>query len=122
MPGALTVKGSVPYNVPLTFGRKFELGQVVMTNSVANAVGSNDLFAQFVTSSLRRHAYGDWGDVSDEDKKENTFSLDKRLRLFSVYDPMKSPEAKYHRPELPKIWIITEADRSATSILFPRDY
>jgi len=69
-------------------------------------------FAQFVNQSLRRHIYGDWGDVCDEDKQENELSLKEGYRLLSAYETQG----------LPKIWIITEADRSATTVLFPEEY
>ena len=69
-------------------------------------------FAKFVQKSLNRHVKGDWGTLSDEDKQENELSLKEGYRLISAY------EAK----GLPKIWIITEADRSATTILFPDEY
>ena len=55
---------------------------------------------------------GDWGNVDDEDKQSNELSLKDGSRLVSAY------EAK----GLPKIWIITEGDRSATTILFPEEY
>jgi len=92
--------------------RKFSLGQLVMTRGVNNMVADNTEFAKFVTESLQRHARGDWGELSEEDKKENEYSVDKRLRLFSAYE----------NPPLPKIWIITEADRSVTTILLPEEY
>jgi len=99
------------YTVPLV-GPKFDLGQIVMTSGVAEQVATDTAFAQFVTSSLKRHANGDWGEMSAEDKKENDYSLDKHLRLFSAYE--KKP--------FPKLWLITEADRSATTILFREEY
>ena len=92
--------------------RKFSLGQLVMTRGVNNLVADNTEFAKFTTESLRRHARGDWGELSEEDKKENEYSIDKHLRLLSAYE----------QPPLPKIWIITEADRSVTTILFPEEY
>lgn len=92
--------------------RKFSLGQIVMTRGVNELVAENAEFAKFVTESLRRHASGDWGDLPEEDKRENEYALDKYLRLFSAYE----------KPPLPKIWIITEADRSVTTILFPEEY
>jgi len=101
----------LPYTVPLV-GPKFDLGQIVMTSGVAEQVASDTPFAQFVTQSLKRHANADWGEMSEEDKKENDYSLGKRLRLFSAYE--KKP--------FPKLWVITEADRSATTILFPEEY
>ena len=90
----------------------FSLGQLVMTRGVNDLVADNKEFALFVLTSLQRHARGDWGDLSEEDKKENEYSLNQRLRLFSAYE----------RPPLPKIWIITEADRSLTTVLFPEEY
>lgn len=92
--------------------KKFPLGQIVMTRGVNDLVATNTEFAKFVTESLRRHASGDWGDLAEEDKRENEYALDKYLRLFSAYE----------KPPLPKIWIITEADRSVTTILFPEEY
>ena len=89
---------------------KFQLGQLLMTRGVMISLQDVE-FADFVTESLKRHAAGDWGDLSEEDKKENDFSLDKYLRLLSAYKKNDW-----------KIWIITEADRSATTILFPEEY
>jgi len=83
-----------------------------MTRGVNDLVAEREDFAKFVTGSLKRHANGDWGDLDNEDKKENELSLKERLRLLSAYET----------EGLPKIWIITEADRSATTILFPDEY
>jgi len=92
---------------------KFQLGSMVMTAGVNEKVAEDTRFAKFVTVSLARHATGDWGDMSQEDKEENDLALKAgNLRIFSAYES----------PELPKIWIITEADRSATTILFPDEY
>ena len=89
----------------------FQLGRVVWTRYINDCVAENALFAEFVLDSLKRHANCDWGELSDEDTKENDFSLDKHLRLFSVYKNDKFV-----------IWVITEADRSVTTILFPSEY
>lgn len=91
---------------------KFPLGQTVMTRGVADRVAVDSAFAAFVVESLKRHASGDWGDLCEEDKRENEFALGRRLRLFSAYE----------KKNLPKIWIITEADRSVTTTLFPEEY
>uniref|UniRef100_A0A6M3LX93 Uncharacterized protein n=1 Tax=viral metagenome TaxID=1070528 RepID=A0A6M3LX93_9ZZZZ len=92
--------------------RKFPLGQIVMTRGVNDLVAENTEFAKFTIESLRRHAGGDWGDLGPEDKRENEYSLTRHLRLLSAYE----------KPPLPKIWIITEADRSVTTTLFPSEY
>ena len=91
---------------------RFTLGQLVFTRGVNDKVAADVQFARFVTESLRRHAKGDWGDLCQEDRKENELSLKKGFRLLSAYE----------RNGLPKIWIITEADRSATTVLFPDEY
>jgi len=91
---------------------RFSFGQLVFTRGVNDRVADDVQFAKFVTESLGRHAKGDWGDLGQEDKQENDFSLKKGFRLLSAYE----------RNGLPKIWIITEADRSATTVLFPDEY
>jgi len=93
-------------------GKSFPLGKLMMTRGVADLIAENKEFALLVFTSLRRHARGDWGDLDEEDKTENEYSLDRHLRLLSAYE----------KPPLPKIWIITEADRSVTTILFPEEY
>ena len=90
----------------------FETGQMVWTCGVSGKIAGNAEFAKFVETSLKRHTGGDWGELTEEDKKENEFSMEKHLRLFSAYK----------KDSLPKIWIITEADRSATTVLFPDEY
>jgi hypothetical protein len=85
---------------------KFPLGQIVMT---ANAADRLDAVA--VVEALRRHALGDWGDLCPEDARENELSLKEGFRLLSVYG---TDERRF--------WIITEADRSVTTVLMPEDY
>jgi len=88
----------------------FKLGSIVQTRDVCERRKEDPEFNEFAQRCLERHAKGDWGDLGDQDKKENQFSLDKRLRLFSVYKGKKV------------VWVITEADRSATTLLFPENY
>jgi len=85
---------------------KFRLGQVVITPNALMTLATED-----VQAALCRHQSGDWGEVCPEDHDENEFSLNRGLRLLSVY---RSNGAKF--------WIITEADRSATTVLMPEDY
>ena len=93
-------------------GGKFSLGQTVLTAGVNDRVADDEAFAKFVIHSMSRHASGDWGDLSPGDAKENEFALGHQLRLLSAYE----------QEGLPKIWIITEADRSVTTVLFPDEY
>jgi hypothetical protein len=61
---------------------------------------------------VRRHASGDWGDVSAEDRRANEDALTTGARLFSAYQ----------LPAGRRLWIITEADRSVTTVLRPEEY
>lgn len=97
----------------------FPLGQLVMTRGVADKVATDTRFAQFVTACIARHATGDWGTLCEEDKKENEYSLTRHLRLFSAYD---LPEELKARIGEEKLWVITEADRSVTTSLWPSEY
>ena len=93
---------------------RFSPGQLVMTRGVNDKVADDSKFARFVMDSLKRHINCDWGDMCQEDKEENNLALKEGgLRIFSAYNDSG---------ELPKIWIITEADRSATTLLFPDEY
>ena len=86
---------------------KFELGQVVITRNAANTINEAD-----AANALSRHASGDWGECCREDRKTNDEALKNDDRIFSVY--RDSNDVKF--------WIITEHDRSATTILLPEDY
>ena len=88
---------------------QFSLGQICATPGALQAITEAE---QEPLEFLARHQSGDWGDVCEEDRKENEFSLTRRLRLFSVYHTSKDV----------KIWVITEADRSITTILLPEEY
>ena len=85
----------------------FPLGNVYQTPGVLEAIPSED-----VLRALARHQSGDWGDLGDEDKRENEFSLGYPLRLLSAY----------HAQTGVKFWVITEADRSSTTVLLPSEY
>lgn len=88
---------------------KFELGQLVATPGALEALKES---RQQPVEFIRRHVSGDWSEMSEEDRKENEFSMDKALRIFSAY----------RLSDGTKIWIITEADRSVTTILLPSEY
>jgi len=85
---------------------RFPLGQVVITGSA-----SLRLISEEVLTALSRHASGDWGDLCPEDSLANDEALRQGGRLFSAYG------SGQHR-----FWIITEADRSVTTVLLPDDY
>jgi hypothetical protein len=91
---------------------KFALGKTVLSSEVYRWMVANGEFAAFVTGSLKAHARGEWGNISPEDRQTNESALAAGGRLHSAYEHWR----------LPKIWIITEADRSVTTVLFPEDY
>ena len=95
----------------------FNTGQIVATRGVYDLACENPEFAQFVQKSLNRHVKGDWGDVDDEDKQTNHQALKQGTRLLSAYNDDRFP-----KNGVATIWIITEADRSASTILFPDEY
>lgn len=91
----------------------FKLGQMVATRRVADRMADDEAFAGFVNKSLNRYMRGDWGETCGEDSKMNDSAVkngDDRI-LASYIDSNGC-----------KIWIITEWDRSATTILFPDEY
>lgn len=97
---------------------KFKLGKITWTKLVSEKVEDNLLFAEFVKTSIQRHATGDWGDLSKKDKQVNDVSVEKGLSIQSNYLlPLKLKNI--HEDE--RIWIITEDDRSETMILFPSE-
>lgn len=88
---------------------KFELGRTVITPAARDALGED---MGKVLHLLARHARGDWGDLCKNDVDANEIALRAELRLFSSYK-LSSDLV---------IWIITEADRSVTTVLLPSDY
>lgn len=88
---------------------RFALGQTYMTPGAEEALM---IAGQTGIEFLRRHMSNDWGELSDEDVRENELSLKEGFRLLSAYRTVKGQ----------KLWIITEADRSATTILLPSEY
>lgn len=89
---------------------RFRAGQLVMTASV------NDLVQRGAFNPvpyLQRHLDGDWGDLCDDDRRQNDAALKSgEDRLFSSYQVTSDL----------KIWIITEWDRSVTTLLLPSEY
>lgn len=85
----------------------FALGSVVITAT------ANDMLSRTaVLAALARHANGDWGDLDRDDWQANEQALNQGLRLLSVYQDEQGVS----------FWIITEWDRSVTTILLPSDY
>lgn len=87
----------------------FDLGQLVAT---PGALAALEKSGQNAMDFLSRHVRGDWGELDEEDRKENELGVKKGFRLFSSYQTSASE----------KIWVITERDRSVTTILLPDEY
>lgn len=85
----------------------FPLGRMVVTSNADNL-----LIAEDISNALERHKSGDWGEVSESDWKVNDNALKHGERILSVYTASNGG----------KFWIITEADRSYTTVLMPDDY
>ena len=87
----------------------FDLGQVVATPGALRAFEEAKVVP---ITLLGRHVTGDWGEVPPEDAEENELSVREGYRILSSYT----------LPTKERIWIITEADRSATTFLLPSEY
>lgn len=90
-----------------------KLGKVVMTQGVNAAIEEKSLTKQELLLTLFRHRQGDWGDLCKEDKYSNEYALLHNERIVSTYTVGKGQI---------KILIITEHDRSVTTILLPEEY
>jgi hypothetical protein len=88
---------------------RFPLGQIVSTPGALDAFSR---VGQDAWELIVRHVAGDWGELDEEDQRENELSLRKGCRILSAY----------RLTDGTKIWIITEADRSSTCILLPEEY
>ena len=89
--------------------KRLKLGQIVATPGAVQAL---DEAKEAPLEYLARHSCGDWGEVGSEDWQENELSVRKGFRVLSAYTLSTGK----------KIWIITEADRYATTILLPNEY
>ena len=110
--GENTVPQKEPFRVPV---KLFELGQIVSTPGAMDACTP-----EYMRECLGRHIRGDWGTVCAEDQKSNFEALFHCGRLLSAYpiDPAKPCKGFGENT----LWIITEADRSATTFLLPNEY
>ena len=88
----------------------FPLGRVVATPGALEIL---DATATDPAEPLSRHVVGDWGEVPHEDARENERSLKYGWRVLSSYPVGDVGE---------RVWVITEADRSSTCLLLPREY
>lgn len=88
---------------------KFPLGMLAMTPGAEEAMQEA---GQLPIDFLSRHANGDWGELCEEDWRANDYALQEGTRIFSAYTTTGGE----------KLWCITEADRSVTTLLLPEEY
>ena len=93
--------------VAVAYGPRFRLGCLAITPTAADEIHPHD-----VARALARHSRGDWGELGAEDWRENDRGVHCGGRLLSTYRTDHGT----------KFWIVTEADRSATTVLLPEDY
>lgn len=94
-------------NTTASDSKKVLLGRTLITPGAQDSIPKED-----VVAALGRHARGDWGEVSPDDREENELSLVEGFRLLSAYTSSNGV----------RFWVITEADRSATTVLLPEEY
>ena len=82
-----------------------------LTCGINNAVADSEEFAKEITTALDRYLKCDWGDLCEDDKKMNELALEDGSRLFASYRTSKG-----------KVYIITEVDRTITTVLFASEY
>lgn len=90
----------------ITVKSKFPLGEIVITPNALNTLSQAE-----IDDGLCRHANADWGNVCPEDAEQNNQALKRGSRVLSAFGEGQK-----------RFWIITEADRSVTTILLPLDY
>lgn len=98
--------------------KTFEIGQVVATRAVWELIDEDQKFNDFVSVCLSRYIMFDWGDTCDEDWEANNKAVLDGERVLAVYNIPETIESNFEE----HLWIITERDRSTTTLLFPSDY
>jgi hypothetical protein len=88
---------------------RFPLGRLVATPGALEAMQKAE---QSPTEFIHRHVFGDWGEVSQEDRQLNDEAVQEGSRILSAYTTKTGD----------RLWVITEADRSSTCILLPEEY
>src|SRR5689334_18502128 len=94
---------------------RFDLGQIVSTLGALEACSMD-----YLGGCIGRHARGDWGVVDAEDAASNDEAVGEGTRILSAYPIDASKPSAGHGDN--KVWVMTEADRSATTCLLPSEY
>ena len=122
-PSPTTATATATATIIYSSSAKFPLGQIVATPGALKLLQETGFSAAALIS---RHVQGNGGDLCDEDRAENEFAVTRRLRILSCYRLVDAKRLaatpKDKRSSLPTLWIITEADRSFTTLLRPDEY
>lgn len=95
----------------------FKTGELLSSMFINSEIKENPKFAVFCQTCLDKHKSGEWGDLGKDDLDANNFAVENEERIFSSYIIPKDLNMDEE-----KIYIITESDRSCTTILFPIEY
>ena len=96
----------------------FKLGMIVMTPGIKDMIDRDPSNMTFFQNCVKRHSEGDWGDLCEEDKELNESALIAEMKGEKDTDSLMSVYSKNGE----EIWIITEWNRSVTTILLPSEY
>lgn len=97
--------------------KTLSLGMVVATPTALEYMAAHNLEVDYL---LYRHERGDWGNLQEEDIEANRHAVEKGGRVFSAYGAVANADGDERNTA--GVWIITEADRSVTTVLRPEDY
>jgi hypothetical protein len=87
----------------------FPLGQIVITPAALELLEQGNISPE---SIIQRHVLGDWGDMTDSDKKANDLAVEMGGRILSAYKLPRGTE----------VWVTTEPDRNSTTIMLPSEH
>ena len=99
------------YSLPL-----FSLGRILATPDALQVLTAMRLSALRL---LARHVRGDWGNLDEHDREQNKLAVLAGLRVLSAYEVERTIDGRVIKQ---KFWVITEADRSSTTVLLPDEY
>lgn len=94
---------------------KFRIGKLVATRRISERIGKDPAFGSFISEILKRYEKCDWGDLPKPDKRMNSKAVRSGGRILAayIYSDANSGEV---------VWVITESDRSVTTVLFRSEY
>jgi hypothetical protein len=112
-----------PHLVIITNSARFAVGQLAATPGALALLEQHRIN---IVALINRHIQGSWGDICADDAEQNEAAIELGNRVMSVYrlvDAQRLAATPFgKRNDLPTVWVITEADRSVTTLLLPSEY